>query len=78
MVVESIQETGRQSFKIGRGDEQKLLMQFVSILISDLQKYHLSQTMVSSNRYVGRLRIPSIDSRTGANHVTNTFVVGFA
>ncbi len=35
----------------------------LSILISDLQKYHLSQTMVSSNRYVGRLLIPWIDSR---------------
>ncbi len=31
-------------------------------MISDLQKYHLSQTMVSSNRYVGRLRINWIDS----------------
>ncbi len=34
-------------------------------MISDLQKYHLSQTMVSSNRYVGHLRIPWIDSNTG-------------
>ncbi len=33
-------------------------------MTSDLQKYHLSQTMVSSNWYIGRLRIPWIDSST--------------
>ncbi len=33
-------------------------------MISDLQTYHLSQTMVSSNRYVGHLRIPWIDSNS--------------
>ncbi len=33
-----------------------------SILISDLQKCHLSQPMVSSIRYGGRLQIPWVDS----------------
>ncbi len=58
--VESIQGTSRQSLKMGRGDKKKPLMHCIrrlTILISNLQKCHLSQTMVSSNRYVGRLRM---------------------
>ncbi len=52
------------NLKMGRGDEQKPLCTVSdgkSILISDLQKCHLSQIMVSSYRYVGCLQIPWIN-----------------
>ena len=63
--LESIQGTCRLSLKMSKGDEQKPLLHCIrqqSILISDLQKCHVSQTMVSSNRYVGSLQIAWIDS----------------
>ncbi len=63
--LESIQGTWKLSLKMGRGDEQKPPMHCIrqkSVLISDLQKCHLSQTMVSSNRCVGRLGFDWIDS----------------
>ena len=62
--LESIQRTCRLSFKMGRGDEQKTMMYChwrKSILFSDLQKCHLSQTMV--------LSIDMLDVCTSVAHI---------
>ncbi len=58
--VNSSQFTCRLSLKMDRAMNKNL---WCTVLISDIQKYHLSQTMVSSNQCVGRLRIPWIDSK---------------